>query len=365
MKVFHCDHCRHLIFFESTLCLKCGRTLAYLPEFGVVASLDSKTDGFTTPLRRAEGRRFRLCWNYVDNNICNWAIPAENADVLCRSCRFTRTLPDLSIPGNRQRWAKLETAKRRLLYTLLGLNLPVKDRHEDPNHGLVFDFLADAGQRVLTGHLEGVVTMNAAEADDDERERQRIQMGEPYRTVLGHFRHEVGHYFWNELIQKGGRLEECRQVFGDERPDYGLALKNHYASGPPADWQSRFVTAYAASHPWEDWAETWAHYLHITDALETAAACGVTIRPPRADEPALKKAPDVLEDDTTPFDRIMQSWLAITYVLNNFNRGLGLLDAYPFVLSEPAIAKLRFVHDTIHAASVKPASDDLPVSLLL
>jgi hypothetical protein len=259
-------------------------------------------------------------------------------------------IPDLSVAGHKQAWYKLEVAKRRLVYSLLALRLPVQNRIDDPQGGLAFEFLADPAPPdppVLTGHAGGVITINIAEADDAERERRRTALHEPYRTLLGHVRHEVGHYYWDRLIAGSDRLDGFRARFGDERIDYAAALQQHYRAGPAPDWQGRFVTAYASAHPWEDWAETWAHYLHMTDTLETAAACGVSIRPPRPDEPVLTRVPATAGSPDAPFDRLMGSWFPLTYVLNNLNRGLGLPDGYPFVLSPAAIDKLRFVHDTI------------------
>lgn len=352
MKVFHCDHCRGLVFFENTVCTKCEARLAYLPDLGVVGSLDAvaESGGFASPLERAEGRLYKLCSNYTEHNVCNWALPSSDVQTLCTACRLTSTIPDLDKPNHRVQWAKLETAKRRLIYTLIGLNLPLASKNEDPANGLLFEFLADAnpttGQPILTGHDGGTITINIAEADDAEREKRRVQLGEPYRTLLGHLRHEVGHYYWNRLIEGSTRLDDFRALFGDERADYGEALKVHYRDGPAADWQERFVSSYAGSHPWEDWAETWAHYLHIVDTLETASDAGLSIRPARRDEPKLSSVPDPIVE-AAPFDRLIESWFPLTYVLNNLNRGLGQSDAYPFVLPPAAIEKLRFVHDTI------------------
>jgi hypothetical protein len=362
MRIFHCDHCGHLLFFENHSCVSCGRQLAYLPDIADIGSLDPGVAGtWISPLAGASASGYRLCANYTTHNVCNWAIPADDPDALCPSCRLTRAIPDPSIQWQREAWYKLEVAKRRLVYSLLHLRLPVANRVDDPVHGLAFEFLADQPQAsgaVMTGHLGGVVTINLAEADDAERERRRQQLHEPYRTLLGHVRHEVGHYYWERLIASTHRLEPFRSLFGDERADYGSALQAHYQSGAPADWQSRFVTTYAAAHPWEDWAETWAHYLHMTDTLETASACGVSIRPRRRDEPALPRVPAAAGSPDAAFDRLLDSWFPLTYVLNNLNRGLGVPDAYPFVLSAPAIEKLRFVHDVIAAvgASAAPAA---------
>lgn len=344
MKVFHCDHCDNLVFFENSRCLKCGATLAYLPDLGVVGSLDA--DGETlwsTPIERAAGKHYRLCANYTAWNTCNWAVPEEDPEAHCQSCRLTRVIPDQSVPGNLEAWYKLESAKKRLVYTLLALGLPLQPLKADGDGGLAFDFLADGEEKTLTGHANGVITLNIAEADDVERERRRTQLGEQVRTLLGHFRHEIGHYYWDRLIRDTPLLEAFRKVFGDESIDYGEALKRHYAEGSPPDWREHFVSSYASAHPWEDWAESFAHYLKIVDTLETAYDCGLRLRPKRKDEPTLVSG-------ASDFDGMIQRWFPLTYALNNLNRGLGQPDPYPFVLAPAAVEKLRFVHDTIQAA---------------
>ena len=357
MKIFHCDHCDNLVFFENTQCVNCGHVLAFLPDLVEIGSLEPAADAdsrWKSPLAAAEGHTYRLCENYRDAQVCNWAVVDDDPHRLCWSCRLTRVIPDMSVAGHKDAWYRLEVAKRRLVYTLRNLGLPVVNRDDDPARGLAFEFKADPGPGdtpVLTGHANGVITINIAEADDAERERRKKALGEPYRTLLGHMRHEVGHYYWDRLIAATPRLDAFRALFGDERDDYAQALQRHYQTGPPADWQERFVSAYASAHAWEDWAETWAHYLHMTDTLETAAACGVSIRPRRADEPSLTKVPASAGTPASSFDKLLASWFPLTYLLNNLNRGMGLPDGYPFVLSLPAIEKLRFVHDTIKVSS--------------
>ena len=350
VRIFHCDHCENLVFFENTHCLRCGHLLAFLPDLMEIGSLDPAGDGtWQSPHPAAGGRTYRLCTNYSGAQVCNWAVDARRDDALCEACQLTITIPDLTVEGHQGAWYKLEAAKRRLVYTLLNLRLPIESRSRDPR-GLAFEFLADPvdGQApIVTGHSSGVITIALAEADDAERERRRNMLGEPYRTLLGHLRHESGHYYWTRLIEGTDRVAVFRAQFGDERDDYAAALNRHYANGPAPDWQTRFVSAYASAHPWEDWAETWAHYLHITDTLETAAACGVSIRPRRRDEPAMPNVPATAGTLDTPFDRLMASWYPLTYLLNSLNRGLGIADAYPFVLPAAAVEKLRFVHDTV------------------
>lgn len=136
-------------------------------------------------------------------------------------------------------------------------------------------------------------------------------------------------------------------LFGDERADYGQALQRHYDQGPPADWQSRFVTAYAAMHPWEDFAETWAHYLHIVDTLETAGAFGLSTRPGLTQGEELDTSVDFDPYRSPGMQQLTESWLPLTIAVNSLNRAMGQPDLYPFVLSAPALEKLTFVHTLV------------------
>ncbi|MBC7853625.1 MAG: putative zinc-binding peptidase [Pirellulaceae bacterium] len=359
MKIFHCDHCQNLVFFENFRCLRCHHALAYLPDARDLCSLEPVGENLWRSLMGPEERTYRLCDNYSRENICNWAIAATDSNKLCQSCRLTRVIPDLSQLGNREAWYRLEIAKRRLVYSLMTLALPVLNRDDDPESGLAFEFLSDSAEPsqtpVLTGHADGVITISVAEANDAEREKRRMALHEPYRTLLGHFRHEIGHYYWDRMIRSGERLEPFRVLFGDERSDYPAALQNYYEKGaPPPDWQERFVSPYASTHPWEDWAESWGHYLHMADTLETAAATGLSLQPRRRDEPTLKT--DVKLRRGASFDQMIDAWFPLTYILNNLNRGLGLPDGYPFVLSEPALEKLHFIHETVQLC---PKTDTL------
>jgi hypothetical protein len=354
MRVFHCDHCGNLIYFENTFCGNCGHQLAYAPDLKLVVSLDptGRNDPlgpvFTTPVRSSEGRLYRLCSNYPTHNVCNWALSSDDPNALCLSCRLTQVIPDINSAENKAAWYKLETAKRRLIYSLASFGLPLRTKAQDPSAGLAFELKADppGGPRVLTGHDNGIITLNIDEANDVNREARRLSLHEPYRTLLGHFRHEVGHYYWDRLIKGSQRLEAFRRLFGDELADYDKAIKLHYDNGPRPNWNEQFVSAYASVHPWEDWAETWAHYLHMTDALETAAACGLSLHPDRKDEPAMDKQP-MKPANGQSFDEIINRWFPLTYALNSLNRGMGLADAYPFILPPPAVDKLRFIHETI------------------
>jgi hypothetical protein len=348
LRIFHCDSCEQAIYFENVQCVRCGHQLAYLPDVAVMAALEPAGDDLWRPLGSvANGRAYRLCHHFTVENICNWAIPADDGEELCSSCRLTRTVPDLSQPQHRAAWGALEAAKRRLVYDLLTLGLPLQFNHDGAPIQPIFEFLADGppgATPVKTGHAGGVITINIAEADDAEREKRRLAMQEPYRTLLGHLRHESGHFYWDQLIRDREAIQEFRDIFGDERADYAASLEKHYREGPPADWQNHFVSAYATSHPWEDWAETWAHYLHLTDTLDTACECGLTLKTGRSELPATRPRFSLQDAAATPFERVIGDWLGVTFLLNNLSRGLGQKDPYPFILSAPAIAKLEFVH---------------------
>ncbi len=284
----------------------------------------------------------------------------------CAACRHNRIIPDLSDAENLTRWRRLETAKHHLFYTLTNLGLPLRTRLEDPEYGLGFDFLPDRRNTdgtttpVLTGHDNGLITINVAEADDAERERRRTAMGEPYRTLLGHFRHEIGHYVWDRLVGADpATLNRFRALFGDERADYGAALERHYADGPPADWQSRFVSGYAAAHPWEDFAETWAHYLHIVDTLESARAFGLRIRPRVREGAALTAEVDFNPHKARCIEDLIDAWLPLTYAVNSLNRSMGQPDFYPFILSPAAIEKLGFMNGLVRALQPWPQIQEI------
>jgi hypothetical protein len=356
MKTFHCTHCQNLVFFENVKCLSCQRDLAYLPEQMQMAALEKGNDG----LWYHDDLAYKLCANGLTHQICNWALPVAEPAALCRSCQLTHVIPNLSQPGNEEAWHRLEIAKRRLLYTILALGLPLSDKSAANPTGVEFEFLKDSAEpngdwsRVLTGHDNGLITINVAEADDVYREQQRTQQNEPYRTLLGHFRHEIGHYYWDRLIEGSPRHREFQQLFGDETADYQTALDQHYQNGPPPNWENDFISAYASTHPWEDWAESWAHVLHMIDALETAESVGVSIQPPRPNEPVLVRSAPAFQTGLGDFEAMIRAWLALTYALNNFTRGLGLPDGYPFVLSERVVGKLRFVYDTIKRGVAAP-----------
>lgn len=345
MKRFTCA-CGQPVFFDSTQCERCGGQLGYAPDPGQMLRLSGPGQtGGQQAAARVEG--YRPCANGQEHGVCNWLVSRAEGIDLCLACRTNRTIPDLRRPGNRERWGRLEAAKRRMLYSLLSLGLPLQHRGEQPEWGLAFDFLEDrrsnpeaALEVVGTGHHAGVIVVNVMEADPVEQARARQRLHEQYRTLIGHMRHEIGHYYWDRLIRDSERLDAFRAAFGDERADYRAALDRYYTAGPPPDWPGRFISAYASAHPWEDWAETWAHYLHMTDTLETAASHGLGGALPVAEA---RPGGDFA-------DRVNQ-WMALSVILNELNRSMGQDDPYPFVITPVQIRKLRFIHQTIAEAA--------------
>jgi hypothetical protein len=343
MKLFKCQACGQVLLFENTRCEKCARRLGYLPQANLLTVVEPSGQDWT-PYGNGE-RAYRFCLN-ADYDCCNWLIPADSPDRACAACRHNGTVPDLSQERNVRLWRKIELAKHRLIYSLLRLELPLRTRAEDPE-GLIFEFLDDhgvaIGAKVLTGHDSGRITIALAEADDAERENRRSAMGEPYRTLLGHFRHEIGHYYWDRLVRDSPALAACRAMFGDDRRDYDEALRAHYQYGAPANWQESFVSAYATCHPWEDFAETWAHYFHIVDTLEMARAFGVDIHPRVEAGAELETHIDFQPYRAQSVEQLVDSWLPLTFALNSINRSMGQPDLYPFILTPTIVGKLGFV----------------------
>jgi hypothetical protein len=344
MNLFTCQCCGQLLYFENTVCERCAHRLGYIPEIGILSALDPVKNGWSALAVTRE--TYRFCAN-AEYDVCNWMIEEGAAEEFCGACRHNRLIPDLGNPANITAWRKIEMAKHRLIYTLLKLDLPLANRIDAPASGLVFDFPAELPQQngpVMTGHDNGVITVALAEADDVEREKRRAALREPYRTLLGHFRHEIGHYYWDRLVREGGLIDTIRRFFGDERVNYGAALQAYYANGAPANWRESYVSAYASAHPLEDFAETWAHYLHLVDTLEMAGALGMQVRP-RADKTGELRAKvdfDPYRDNEIGI--LIEAWLPLTIALNSLNRAMGLADLYPFVLSPRVIEKLGVIH---------------------
>lgn len=342
MQRFPCPSCNNELHFDNLICLSCGNAVGYDPKNdNVVVSHSGLWTGF------AQNNVFSACSNR-ELISCNWLVDGDVSKP-CLSCKHTLIIPDLSKPENCERWQKLENAKRLLFYSLFKFGLPVEDTLDSSAQRLRFelkaDVLADSGKKIptITGHDNGLITINIEESDDGVREQHRIAMGEPYRTLIGHFRHEIAHYYWDVLIRDNGDTAQFRNIFGDERPDYGDALQRHYASGPPPQWEMRFVSAYASSHPWEDFAETWAHYFHMVDGLETAKSYNLI------DLNLAGLSPDPYKESLC--QNLLKSWVPLTVSMNAMNRSIGNHDFYPFVLTDEISQKLKFIHLLIHKLS--------------
>ena len=334
VRLFSCPCCGATLFFGNTRCLRCGTEVAFAPD----------RLGFLACGEPGPASRPARCANAAEG-VCDW-LAAED-DSFCQSCRHNRIIPNLALPGARERWGKLEAAKRRVFYALIRLGIARPNRVDDPARGLAFDFLDEVpGWTVVTGHENGVITVAAKEADEGVREALRREMGESYRTLVGHLRHETGHWIWDRLVSAAGRLDRFRALFGDERVDYAASLARHYREGPPAGWQERTITPYATSHPWEDFAETWAHYLHLLDTTETAAAFGLASRPAGrvgADFGGFGPLPDPYE--AVSLDEVLAGWGRLTAAGNALNASMGLPDLYPFAFGTAVADKLCFMHE--------------------
>ncbi|WP_339476758.1 MULTISPECIES: zinc-binding metallopeptidase family protein [unclassified Pseudomonas] len=347
-KVWPC-RCGQSLFFRNSQCLACLAALGYQPEQSRLSSLQPGEQAGTWTLDAdPQAGLFRRCANLDTPAACNWLLPDNGRDTLCIACSLNRTIPDLSIPENPERWCKVETAKRRLVGQLITFGLPVIPKTVDESIGLAFDFIGvdPDGTPPTTGHASGLVTLDIKEADDAHRENMRQQMREPYRTLLGHFRHEVGHYYWDRLVANSHWLEAFRELFGDERASYAQALERHYQQGAPQDWQTCYVSAYATMHPWEDWAETWAHYLHMMDAVDTALGFGMSAREMDFDYQPFP--PETLYDSEraggAAFLSFVNAWIELAGMLNELSRSMGQPDFYPFVVPAAVITKLHFIH---------------------
>jgi hypothetical protein len=372
-RAFLCQ-CGRPVFFRNSVCLACNTPLGYAPPLGKMLPLQAGPhdgtwvafEGASSPQESPQSRAlYRRCGNFSTAAACNWLVQTDAqgaaSQSLCECCRLNRTIPDLSVPHNQALWLHIELAKRRLVSSLMALGLPVRSKlTEDPQHGLAFNFLAPtaAAPQVLTGHDNGLITINLEEADDAKREQRRADLREPYRTLLGHLRHEVGHYYWSYLVEGTPWHEPFRDLFGDERENYQAALDRHYQNGPRTDWAVGYVSAYASAHPWEDWAETWAHYLHMVDTLDTALSFGLDAEnielhyDPFTDK-VLYRAPDLFASktaDSEVFLLFVNAWTELTGVLNELSRSMGQPDFYPFVLPAAAVTKLHFVHQVVLAA---------------
>jgi hypothetical protein len=333
---FICPNCGQRLAFENSVCLSCGSALGFSVQdmaLLVIAPGEESDHGGAV-----DSNEYQLCVN-LHLAECNWLVEKGPVGRLCASCALTRTRPNDADTKALSAFAAAEKAKRRLIAELVELKLPIVGRDEDPDYGLAFDLLSSDKDKVFTGHHNGVITLDLAEGDDVHREQLRVAMAEPYRTLLGHFRHEIGHYYFYRLVEPSeAYAQRFRELYGDPDADYQAALDRHYSDGAPPGWEDDFVSSYATMHPAEDWAETFAHYLHIRDTLDTAAAFGFAPAAATFERRVL---------GPSGFDAIIDMWLPLSWALNMINRSMGREDLYPFVLPPAVLDKMRFIHTII------------------
>lgn len=340
MKIFQCGHCAQSLFFESYKCDNCGHLSGFRDEDRKMLTFDPIGDNLISDREKIE---YKYCKN-KEYDVCNWLIEKDSPEEFCQACQLNRTIPNLSDEENFEKWQHLEVAKHRLIYQLqkIGLDLESKLGNEE---GFCFDFVVQKHDpKLMTGHANGVITILLKEADSVLREKMRKQMLEPYRTLIGHLRHEVGHYFWDRLIYTNKKvLKEYRAIFGNERLNYGDSLQEYYKKGAPENWQESFISRYATSHSWEDWAETWAHYLHIMDMLETAYFFGLNVKP--IDKANTLQASVSFDPYTEKdFDVIIETCVPLSFAVNSMNRAMGVPDVYPFIITPNMVKKMKFIH---------------------
>ena len=341
MKIFQCGNCKTSIYFENVECDNCGHLTGYRAEDRKMLTFDFANE---TLISDREGVEYKFCKN-KEYSVCNWVLEKDSPEEFCSACQLNRTIPKLADADNFENWTHMEIAKHRLIYQLQKIGLSLPNKMDNDDIGLCFDFVSNkSNPKLMTGHANGVVTILIREGNSVLREKARKQLKEPYRTLVGHLRHEVGHYFWDRLIRDNpDTLAEYRTIFGNESQDYGKALETYYKTETPKDWQKEFISQYATSHPWEDWAETWAHYLHIMDMVETGYFFKISVNS-IADNDDFKTSISFDPYTIENFDKIVENCVPLSFAVNSMNRAMGIPDIYPFVISPVIIEKLRFIH---------------------
>lgn len=350
MRRFHCEHCGNEVHFETSTCPVCHSLLGFVPAASRLRELTATGDGATYTVADDPTGLWR-CLNAAWG--CNWVLPAATGATWCRSCALTRGRPDEGRPHAIAAWAQAEAAKRRLVYQLDRLGLPVEPRSPATPDGLTFDLVHVPGERGLTGHLDGVVTIDRAESDPVRRDELRRRLGEPYRTLIGNLRHEIAHHYWSRIVARTARVDAFRTLFGDERADYQAALAAHY-DAPGDTWdERRYVSRYAQAHPHEDWAETFAHYLHVVDLVDTAGAHGAFAGAP-------SERTDVV--NAASFRQILHRWRPIARAIDDLADSVGSPHLYPFDPAGAVVDKLEFVHACVMESSGRPEGPRRPSS---
>lgn len=354
MKVFQCSNCQHPLYFEDYQCANCNFAIGYRDYDRTMLSfsfISNQMEGV------GEVGYYKYCSNH-QHLVCNWVLPYNSPEEFCSACQLNKTIPNLKNFKNFEKWRNLEIAKHRLIYQLQKLGLPTISKIKNKVDGFCFDFVSrQINPKLMTGHDNGLITILLSEADSVERERMRKLMLEPYRTLIGHLRHEVGHYYWERLIRDYPQtLYEYRNLFGDESLDYGQALKNYYARSDNFYWQNNYISKYASAHSWEDWAETWAHYFHIMDMVETAHFFNLSVQPQNIPQD-LHATASYDPYNTVSFEDIVKTCIPISFAVNSINRAMGIIEVYPFSITPAVIEKLTFIHNLI--APLRGLTNDL------
>ena len=319
MKLFKCPRCKGTLYFNNRAC-GCGTQVAFDPEAEKFEILDA------------------ACANREQIG-CNWKA-ASGQGSLCRACAMTEVVPDSMVNTNVPLWADTEAAKRWVLVNLGQWGwLKAGDQGPWPRFHLLSEVTSSGPAPVTMGHADGLITINVTEADPAQRVARREKLSERYRTLTGHFRHELGHYVFQRLVEDERFAAAFRNRFGDERADYGAALSQHYDNGPPQGWQDNHITEYASSHPHEDWAETFAHLVHLTDMIDSANATGL--------RQSSTGVPDPYR--TSDGDAVISAGANLGIAFNHVNRSMGLFDLYPFVIAPAVRDKLAFVRAAVAA----------------
>ena len=322
MKAFRCRVCDKPLHFENSRCVSCDSRLGFSRSERAIVPVDEKGRYVD-----ADGLEWFLCRNLTLSGL---HLADRRATAVSASAAGSPAPgPTTTTPIGLANYPAAERAKRHLVVELDGLGFPIVGKDTDPDNGLAFDLLSSVEENVTIGHANGLITIDLAESSAAHREQVREKLGEPYRTMLGHFRHEVGHYYEWQLV-KGELRTRYRELFGDESADYQGEIDRHYAEGPPAGWESSYISSYATMHPFEDFAETWAHYLHICDSIETASEYGLT-------------TVGTITSFTSFRDVVVGIWMPLSVALNMINRSMGHEDLYPFVIPAAVLDKLDFV----------------------
>lgn len=311
MQRFSCPACGTAAYFHNLTCV-CGQPLFFDPEARVM-------------LNQGEA-----CANRPTIS-CNWI---ADGGQYCRSCAMSYVVPDLNVGDNLLMLARAESAKRWVLANLSCWQwFTNADVGRRPRFLMLSEYTSGRSEQIMMGHAAGEITINVTEADELIRLQRQRELGEQYRSMVGHFRHELAHFCFDRLSLSPEFLSEFRELFGDERQDYGTALLRHYEA-PLAPGED-YITPYSTAHPHEDWAETVAHLLHLVDFSDSFVSAGLAMRGvPEGFTP-------YSEPDT---NRLINVATEIAIAINDINRALDNSDLYPFVLTGPVRQKLSFAH---------------------